>query len=356
MAPVPWFPSVVAASGRYKTFAQVPESEQVRGLQVFHPRYPVIPKVSWRISPRLMQLGSRKLVRELHMKQNFSLIDAHFMYPDGVAATFLGQQLNIPVCITARGSDVNLMSKYHLPRRYIQWAGANAAALITVSSALKDVLVNLGVPTGKITVLRNGVDLEFFRPLDRVVVRDKLGMVGKNIISVGNLVELKGHNLVIEALREMPDITLWILGGGPEEHRLKKIAVDCAVSDRVNFVGVVPQSELPTYYSAADALVLASSREGWANVLLESMACGTPVIATAVGGTPEIVTEPAAGIIVNERTDRALVHACQQLFAAYPDRALTRRFAEAFDWNETSEGQFKLFSDIARDRPPRGAE
>jgi glycosyltransferase involved in cell wall biosynthesis len=107
---------------------------------------------------------------------------------------------------------------------------------------------------------------------------------------------------------------------------------------------------LKKYYGAADALVLASSREGWANVLLESMACGTPVIASNVWGTPEVVASPDAGILMSERTPQGLVQAVHALRASYPQHEATRRYAEKFSWDDTTQGQIKLFQKILAKR------
>jgi glycosyltransferase involved in cell wall biosynthesis len=218
--------------------------------------------------------------------------------------------------------------------------------MITVARALKDKLVSLGVPAGRIEVLRNGVDLQLFRPIDRESWRRRLGFRRTTLLSVGNLVPLKGHDLAIRALRLLPEMELVVIGDGPERAALGSLARESAVSDRVTFVGVMVQEELRHYFGAADALVLASSREGWANVLLESMACGTPVIASKVGGTPEVVTAPEAGVIMAERTPEALAEAARGLFASYPDRNATRRYAEGFSWDATTESRLQLFSRI----------
>ena len=220
--------------------------------------------------------------------------------------------------ITARGTDLNLIPRYNLPRRMIQWAAGHAAGMITVCKALKDTLVDLGVAPQRIEVLRNGVDLELFRPGARPERRAELGLRGRTLLSVGFLVPRKAHDLAIAALPMLPDTDLLIAGEGPEEASLKALAARLGVAERVRFLGALPQARLRDYYGAADALVLASSREGWANVLLESMACGTPVVASNVWGTPEVVAAPEAGVLMAERTPQALAQAVRRCSPAIP--------------------------------------
>lgn len=343
VAPVPWFPLSSPRFGRYGQLSRVPREEQWHELRVHHPRYTVVPGLSWRMSPPLMKLGALATIKRLHEITPFDLIDAHFFYPDGVAAVQIGQTLGIPVAITARGSDLNLMRHYRWPRRYIVWAANHADVLITVSAALKRVLIELGIADEKITVLRNGVDLDAFKPVDAASARRQLNMPAQCLLSVGNLVELKGHDLIIKSLQNLPETHLWIIGQGPEKDNLQQLAVGCGVRERVNFVGTVEQSELPNYYSAALALVLASSREGWANVLLESMACGTPTIGSPVGGTPEIIRDAAAGVLMRARDVDSIVCAFNSLMHDYPNPEATRRYAENFSWDATSDGQYDLF-------------
>jgi glycosyltransferase involved in cell wall biosynthesis len=260
----------------------------------------------------------------------------------------LGLRFGKPVAITARGTDINLVPRHALPRAMIRWAARRADGLITVAAALKDGLVELGVPADRVTVLRNGVDLARFQPpADRTALRAALGVTRPTLISVGHLIERKGHDLVIAALLQLdrpefqPD--LLIVGDGPEKAALHGLTHRLGLAHRVRFLGARPHDELPRLYGAADALVLASSREGWANVLLEAMACGTPVVATRVWGTPEVVAEPAAGLLAPERTASALAAGIQTLLAAPPARDATRRYAERFGWEPTSQGQLALF-------------
>jgi glycosyltransferase involved in cell wall biosynthesis len=347
VAPVPWFPSSNPRFGEYAVFARVPREEQRHGIEVMHPRYLTVPKVGMSMAPFLLAAGACSAVKNMIGRGfDFEIIDAHYFYPDGVAAVLLGRHFAKPVVITARGTDVNLIPRYWLARRMILWAARHAAGIVTVAGALKDKLVALGVPEGRIDVLRNGVDLQFFRQIDRESSRRQLGFRRTTLLSVGNLVPLKGHDHTIRAMQLLPEMDFVIVGDGPERKALGALAEELDLGDRVSFAGALAQEDLVQYYGSADALILASSREGWANVLLESMACGTPVIASRVGGTPEVVAVPEAGELMTERTPEALAQAARRLFARAPDRGATRRYAERFDWGATTAGQLELFGRI----------
>ncbi len=327
------------------------------GLEIRHPRFLTIPKVGMSMAPALLYAGSLSALRQMQHGRNFDLIDAHYFYPDGVAAAWLGQRLGKPVVITARGTDVNLIPNYPLPRRMIQKAAAMAAGIIAVSQALKDAMTAIGIPAGKITVLRNGVDLELFHPAGREQARQQLGLARKTLVSVGLLIERKGHELIIGAMPDLPGYELLIAGEGEERARLEALAVRLGVQDRVRLLGSVPHRELQKLYVAADALILASSREGWPNVLLEAMACGTPVVASNIWGNPEVVAAPQAGVLMPERSATGVAAGVNQLFGKLPDRALTRAFAERYSWDATTQGQLDLFRQILRQWPqPQGAE
>ncbi len=347
IAPVPWFPSRNPRFGAYSAYAAAPRREHRHGIDIDHPRYPLIPKIGMTITPALLYLWALPAVRRLLASgYDFDLIDAHYFYPDGVAAAVIARRLGKPVTITARGTDINLIPAYSLPRRQILWAAARAQGMITVCQALKDEMATLGIDSDRITVLRNGVDLDLFRPADRDSLRSRYGLTRPTLISVGHLIERKAHDLVIEALPHLPEFELLIVGDGPEDAKLRALAARLNVADRVQFMGRRPHDELPGLCAAADALVLASSREGWANVLLEAMACGTPVVASNVWGTPEVVAVPEAGRLMAERTGKSIAEATADLFANLPDRAATRRYAEGFSWDATTRGQLDLFRGI----------
>jgi teichuronic acid biosynthesis glycosyltransferase TuaC len=351
VAPVPWFPSANPKYGHYAQFARVPRHEQRNGLSVVHPRYLVVPRVGMNVTPFLLAQSAKKTIgRILDEGYDFDAIDAHYFYPDGVAAVMLGKHFNKPVVITARGTDINLIPKFAMPRKMIMWAAEHAQGIVTVCNALKEEITGLGVVNKNIVALRNGVDLQRFQPFDRAAARAALGIDGFTILSVGLLDPRKGHDIPIRALAELPDVRLMIAGSGPDLKKLQDLATTCGVADRVTFLGPIPQTALANYYNAADVLVLASSREGWANVLLESMACGTPVIASNVWGTPEVVAAPEAGLLMEERTPASLAASVRLLRANYPDHQATRRYAERFSWDDTTQGQLDLFQQVILDK------
>ncbi len=346
VAPVPWFPIAHKAFGKYGLFARAPGEETRRGLKIVHPRYPVIPKVGMLAAPRLLAAWSGGVVaREIAATGGVDLIDVHYFYPDGVAAARLARRLGVPFVVTARGADVNQIAQMPGARDMVRAAARAAAAIITVSSSLRDRLIDLGAEADKIEVIHNGIDLETFRPdaagafsRDQFVAGDET-----LLLSVGQLIERKGHHLTIEALTRLPGARLVIAGDGPLRGELEAQAAAQGVADRVTFLGLTPHGDLASLYAAADIHVLASSSEGMANVLLESLACGTPVAATPVDGALELVTRPEAGQLMAERSVASLVEAVSALRAAPPRREDVRRYAEGFPWEKTAQKQLALY-------------
>ena len=346
IAPLGWMPPGVAYAGAEHLRA-IPAHEIIDGIDVSHPRYLIIPKVGMNLAPTLLYRAFHKAIGALLAQgQRIDLIDAHYFYPDGVALARVAHAFNLPIVITARGTDLNLIPQYPLPRRMISHAAETADGLITVCAALKEPLVEMGIAPERVTVLRNGVDLELFRPGDRQAARAEFGLTRRTLASVGHLIQRKGHHHVIAALPRLADTDLIIAGDGEEKAALAAQARALGVADRVRFLGAVGQDRLRLLYNAADALVLASSREGWANVLLEAMACGTPVIASSVWGTPEVVASPAAGVLMPSLDADGVVRAANKLFSALPQREATRAYAEGFGWQPTTDGQLRLFREI----------
>lgn len=349
VAPVPWFFSTHPRYGDYACMARTPVQEMYHGVDVQHPRYFLPPKVGMSIAPFTLAMGAKPAVqRLLDDGYDFDVIDAHYYYPDGVAAALLARHFNKPFTVTARGSDINLIATHLIPFRLMRWASNRAFASIGVSRALTQAMAHMGMPASRLVVMPNGVDLDRFHIQSQASARAALGWPeGPTLLSVGNLVENKGHHIAIEALARLPGFRLAIVGVGRERSALETLASQINVSSRLQFLGGVDQDQLARCYSAADILVLPSSREGWPNVLLESMACGTPVVATRVGGIPEIMTSASVGCLMSGRTVTGMVDAVDKLWQHLPDRATVRSHAQGCGWKSTTDAQIGLLRRIA---------
>ncbi|HZL99356.1 MAG TPA: glycosyltransferase, partial [Planctomycetota bacterium] len=311
VAPVPLAPPF--GPQRWRVWRGVPGQEQQDDVRVTHPRYFSPPLLPDRVRAACLAAGSRQRLLDEALRFQPTVLDAHYAWPDGVAAHRLRPQLEahlkrrLPLVITARGTDLNLAPSLPGVRAQLAAALAGADHVICVAEALRAVALELGVPAERATTLRNGVDLERFRPGDRAAERAALGLpaAGVLLLCVGHLIERKGQHLLLEALARRPpadgaagSTQLALVGSGPDEARLRGRARRLGLAERVSFAGPVHPEALPRWYRAADALVLPSLREGWPNVVLEALACGTPVLATAVWGTPEILTGCAAAALV----------------------------------------------------------
>ncbi len=316
-------------------------------IPVHYVNVPTLPAVTNWVDPWLWA-GAAERVVKAHVAESAedTVLDAHFLYPDGVAAALIGARLGIPTVVTARGSDVNVKGENPVMRRWMKWAGGRCAAIITVSQALADRLAHHGIEAPIVEVLQNGVDLRKFRPLDKGACRARYGVRGRVVVSVGHLLADKGHHIAIEALAGMADTMLLIVGNGPQRGELARLADKYDVASRVKFLGLVDHKDMPEVYNAADVLTLPSVREGMPNVILESLACGTPVVATNVGGIGEVITSPAAGELMAQRSAAALREAVEALTARHVTSAETRAFAEQFGWGRIVSRQLELYRTV----------
>ena len=224
----------------------------------------------------------------------------------------LGERFDRPVVLSARGTDINLFPRFPRIRKHIESALDRADGVIAVCQALKDEMARLGLDPDDISVITNGVDHSKFHPVDRAAARKRLGLGDRRtLLSVGNLSSRKGFDFLIRGFDIMrrshgiTDTELVIVGEGEERRELERLISDRGLEERVQLAGDVPHDSLRDWYNAADLFCLMSDREGFPNVLLEAMACGTPVVATRIWGVPEIVTSDSLGLMT-EREDRAI--------------------------------------------------
>jgi len=346
VAAIPWFP------GAYRDRAAIAATETISGLQVHHPRFINVPGVGMRIQPDLL---ARTLIDELRRigadTSGFDVIDAHYFYPDGVAAARIADELGLPLVISARGSDINSIGRIAFARERMRRAAERAQALIAVSSDLAKTMAELGMPEQRIHVLRNGVDTEMFAPFSRSEARARFGLPnsGSWVLGVGNLVPEKGFELLIHAIAGLDDVRLVLVGEGPLRSQLAALGKSLA-PNRVAFRANMPQEQLRYAYAAANVLALPSLREGWPNVVLEALACGTPVVASAVGGLPEILPDGAPGRLVLERKVDVWRNALRDVLDAPILAERAHAYAGKFGWDEVIAQQVLLYERVgARD-------
>ena len=307
VAPVPYYPKFLPASGEWNALKLVPEVEERDGLNVYHPRYFNPPKIGMAKYGAWMAQGSYDLLYRLRKSDfQFEVIDAHFVYPDGYAAVKLGQRLKRPVIVTARGSD--LTRNKNLPHivPLLQEVLRGAAQLIAVSEELRDNFLELGATPDKIHVIPNGVDTSFFTPMTREAARRALHLKADDcgLVAVARLDRNKGQWLILEALKKIGldelknrRIKVALVGQGESRAELEKIAQAAGLGDIVHFAGQQNPEKIRIWYNAANVNILASSREGSPNVVLEALACGTPVIASLAGNNATIIHAGSNGFV-----------------------------------------------------------
>ena len=345
VSPVPWFPFQGIIRYWKPYFRPQPDKfEDQQGVQVYFPRFLSIPGIFKSWDGFFMALGS--LFTLIKHRNEFNIIDAHFAYPDGYAATLLGKWLKVPVTITLRGTEVPLAKMQGRKVRMLK-ALSNATRIFSVANSLKQHVGMLGADTNKIRVVGNGVDINKFYPLDKQTQREALNIPdnAKVLISVGGLVERKGFHRVIEVLPELleqyPDLIYLIVGGESAEGNIKeqllKQVQELKLENNVRFLGALNSEELKKPLSSADIFVLATANEGWANVFLEAMACGLPVVTTDVGGNKEVVNNDDLGLVVPFADKQALSDGLLKAIDQQWDKSKIVKYAQDNAWDTRVE-------------------
>ncbi len=356
VSPTPWFPG----EGLIRLFRPhfrpvVPRHEIQQGVEVHAPRFLSVPGLFKSLDSLFMALGSYATLRQLKRDFNFNIIDAHFGYPDGHAASLLARWLKVPHTITLRGSESTYVETPAFRKR-IAAGLLSAKKVFGVSDALRRLAVSLGVAEEKTLAVGNAVDSERFQPMDKQAARTRLG-IDENapvLISVGWLIERKGFHRVIECLPELiqrhPKLRYLIVGGATGangmETSLRQQVAQLGLDEHVRFLGPVKPEELKWPLSAADLFVLATSREGWANVFLEAMACALPVVTTDVDGNQEVVCKAELGEIVPFGDKIALRDAIDRGLSRPWDKAAIRAYAVENSWDQRIKILSRVFHQI----------
>jgi len=365
VSPAAWFPFQAVIRRFRRHFRPMgPRCEVLDGIEVHAPRWLSVPGMLKCLDGWLLALGAYPTLRRIERAQGLDLLDAHFGYPDGYAAVLLGRWLRVPVTVTLRGNEARRAATPS-GRRQLAKVVRRADRIFTVSDSLRRLALELGAREERVQVVPNGVDSRRFRPVDPVAARraHSLPEGVPLLITVGTLVERKGFHRVIELLprlrRRFPGLGYVVVGGpgaeGDCEAWLRRLAEERGVAEAVYFLGSIEPAELHRALSAADVFVLATSGEGWANVLLEAMACGLPVITTDVGGNAEAVYAERLGEVVPFGEAEALARALETAVTREWDREAIRRHAEANGWEQRVTVLVRALTEVAAEGRWHGA-
>jgi teichuronic acid biosynthesis glycosyltransferase TuaC len=332
---------------RYAALAAIPTAETRNGLTVTRPRFAHIPGVGGRFDVGRLTAMLIDHLAQIRADFPFDVIDAEFFWPDGPAAVAAGKALGVPVSIKARGADIHFWGKNPATAAQVASAGQAAGGMLAVSSALKADMVALGMPEARIRVHYTGIDRARFRVRDRAAAKAALGVSGPLLVSVGALIARKGHGLVIDALRQIPDATLVMIGQGEDRAALETQAAP--LGGRVRFLGSQPHDVIADWLAAADAMVLMSASEGLANAWVEALASGTPVVISDVGGARELLDRPEAGIL-SAPDSAAVADAVKAVLAHKADRHAVAATVDRFSWEANTAALYDHLKAVAARR------
>lgn len=342
VAPVPWFPGFLKVFSKKSNNLNVISQEKIDGIITYHPSWVVIPKFFRSLYGFLFFLSILQKIKEINKGFEIDVIYAPWVYPDGFASVLLGKLLGKPVVLHALGCDVNQYTKYFIRRQLIRWCLKEADLVISVNNAIKMRIVQLGVREDKVHVVPNGINAGLFRPMDMKECRKEVGLSQdeKIILFIGSLEEVKGVNYLVEAFYRLiqqgnKGLRLIIIGKGYMENEIKNKVAQWRLQEYISLIGEVHHNSIPVWMNAADIFCLPSIREGMPNVVLEALACRKPVVATTVGGIPEIINCEDLGILVPPHDSLRLSMAFIKMMERINNPAYKSMSNEVISWQDS---------------------
>lgn len=326
-------------------------------LRVLRPRWIYPPSIGW-MHPWWLAAFTARPIARLRQEFPFNMIDAHFGHPEASAAHRLAARFRVPFTVTLRGNET-FHAQDARKRRLMACALRAAARVVGVSEPLREFALSLGVEPDRAITIPNGIDSSVFHPRDRAAERRRLGMDNTevHILSAGYLIERKGHHRIVEALPSLiaggRSVRLWIVGDpgseGDYSAEIRHCVFQCGVQASVSFVPSVEAAELACYMSACDVFCLASSREGWPNVVNEALACGAPVVACNVGGVPAMIPDHRFGFVVESGNRDELASALAAALSRDWDRNAISQHGLSRSWRQVAREVFEQFCAVAVD-------
>jgi glycosyltransferase involved in cell wall biosynthesis len=354
LAAIPWYPGARllarwSAAGR---LADVPSRDVIAGLPVSHPRFVFLPRIGHAATGSLY--AACLLRQALSRRGRVDVVLGSWAYPDGFAAVVLAHLMGVPAVIKLHGSDINVLATQAGPRANLRWALPRASRVVAVSRALAEQAVALGAARERVVVVPNGVDRQLFRPRSRAEACARLALSpARRLLYVGRLEPPKGVDDLLAAFdrlaARLPDVELALVGDGSARRRCE--AMGARTGGRVVVAGSRALDEVPWWMAAADAVVLPSLAEGMPNVLLEALACGRRVVATRVGGIPDLIACDQLGELVEPQDVPALAEALARAAAVDYDAAAVAALGGRGGW-EDSAARLHAVLQEARGRTP----
>ena len=354
VSPIPFFPrfNVLRSHHNFK-YAQLNTKEKRDGYDVFFCKHIVLPKLGF-LRTYFLYFSLLKLLKKIDRSHQIDLLNGHWIFPDGVVTEWVGKTLNKPVVLTARGCDINHYPKLFGRKKQIVNALNSCDKIIAVSYALKKEIMSLGISEKKVFVIPNGIDFNRFHHIDRTICREKIGLENDDIIilSIGSLDEVKGTHYLIMAFgmlaNKLKDIKLKliIIGEGHLRSYLKDLCKEHSINDRVNFLGNFPHEKVPYILNASDMLCVASIREGRPNVVLEALSCGIPVVASNVGGIPELIKNGENGYLFERGNVSDLFEKINKCLSTSWLSENVSKTVKDLNWDNCANGYINVYESI----------
>ncbi|NOY70866.1 MAG: glycosyltransferase family 4 protein [Gammaproteobacteria bacterium] len=336
---------------KYKTNFEIPAYQAIGEIEIYHPPYSVAPKMGF-IHHLSIYKVLKPLIEKLNRERKIDAVNCHWIFPDGVAVHQVCQELGLPLMLTALGTDLNYYATLKLRKKNITKALLGADKVSVLSKSMYEKCLNIGVSPQKLVIIPNGVDLTQFDIIDRKTARKKINIdeTKKMILFVGSLVPVKSIDCLFQAFAHLlsqykkSDLTLYLIGSGFLLANLKKMAEQLKINSNIEFVGSVVHAELLFWMNAADCLCLPSLSEGHPNVMMEALACGTPVVASSVGSIPDFI-HTQNGMTTKPSDPRDIFEKLDACLKTDYDRKKIRDTLQHHDWKDCAK---QYFSEIQK--------
>lgn len=336
---------------RHKTDPDVPRFEILEAISVYHPKYMALPGLGL-LHQWAYESAITSLIQEINSDWPVSVVNCHWLFPDGVAIQRICKKMGIPVMLTALGTDLNRYCDFKIRKRYIQRAICSASKVSVLSQQMFDKCISMGVSRKNLAVIPNGIDIVKFNIFHPSLSRERLNVDPdvKMVLFVGSLVPVKNvENLIIAFSMLVEDITtpdaiLYVIGGGFLEKALKALTAKLRLQSYVIFIGPVLHDDLPYWMNAADCLCLPSLSEGHPNVMMESLACGTPVVGSRVGSIPDFIGEKLDnGYLLESTSAKDIASNLNKVLSYKYSRHKVRETVNNYSWGKSA---LQYFSEL----------